>query len=161
RGAERPAHRGGGLLPAGTDARPVADDLDRDVADGEARLAHELGGRGEELRARGPRPPRVGGAEPGAEVTQTGRGEQRVARGVRGDVAVGVALEADLTRPLETGEEEGPVAVRRGEGVDGGPDPGTRQHASRLVRLRPAAARAGRSRCAPSPAPAAGGAGPG
>src|SRR5690606_4971911 len=112
-----------------TDPRAVADHLDRDVADGEAGVADELRRRGEELRARRPRPPRVGGAEAGAEVPEAGGGEEGVARGVGGDVAVGVPPEADLTRPLEAGDEQRSVAARGGEGVDVGPDPGARQHA--------------------------------
>ena len=47
----------------------------------------------------------VGRAELAAEVAEAGGGEQRVARSVRGDVAVGVTLEAVvLLRPGQAGE---------------------------------------------------------
>ena len=49
-------------------------------------------------------PLRLGGAEVAAEVTEAGRGEQRVADRVQHDVAVGVALEAHLLLgPIQSG----------------------------------------------------------
>jgi hypothetical protein len=61
---------------------PVADHLDRDVADLEAGGAHASYGLGEQGGAGGAGPLRLGRAEVAAEVAEPGRREQRVAGGV-------------------------------------------------------------------------------
>ena len=97
--------RGGRLVAARAEARDVADDLHRDVADLPAGVAHAAGRLGQERDARGAGPLGLGGAEVGAEVAEPGRGEEGVAGGVRGDVGVRVALEpGGLVRPGEAGE---------------------------------------------------------
>ena len=94
-----------GLRATGTEPGPVADHLHGDVADVEARRADPGRGLGEQGGTGGAGPRRVGGAELGAEVAQAGCREQRVARRVRRDVAVGVTLQAVvLVRPGQTGQ---------------------------------------------------------
>ena len=88
------------------DLRPVADDLDRDVADLEAGLAHQPGRLGEQGRPRRPGQLGPGGAEVRPEVTDAGRREERVAGGVGGDVGVGVAVEAALAGPEQPGDPQ-------------------------------------------------------
>ena len=91
----------------GPEPRPVADHLDRDVADREAGGPDPPGGLAEQGRAGGTGPLRLRRAEVGAQVAQPGRREQRVARGVGGDVGVGVPLETlRLVGPGEPGEVE-------------------------------------------------------
>ena len=80
-------------------------DLDRDVADLEARLADPPGGLGQQRDARRAGPPRVRRTEVAAEVAEAGGREQRVAGGVGRDVGVGVALEAlRLVGPGQPGQ---------------------------------------------------------
>ena len=125
-GAPTAADSGGlGLGPARAEARPVADHLDGDVADLEAGVAHPAGGLGEQRRAGRAGPGRVRRTEVRAEVAEPGRREQRVAGGVRGDVGVGVALEAlGLVGPGEPGQVHGdavdePVDVGADADADG------------------------------------------
>src|SRR5690606_11244661 len=103
------------------DLRPVADDLDRDVADGEAGLADESGHLSEEGGSGRAGPAWVGGAEDGAEVAQAAGRQKSVAGGVRGDVTVGMAGEAGaFTGPFEPRHPEGARLGR--ERVDVGAD---------------------------------------
>ena len=92
------------VAPARADPGRLADQLDRDVADRPARGGHQDRGLGEQGDAGRAGPPRVRGAEDRAEVAEAGRGQQRVAGGVRGDVAVGVAGAAVRARPLQAGQ---------------------------------------------------------
>ena len=68
------------------------------------------------------------------QVAQPGSREERVAQGVRGDVAVRVTFDATLPRPCQTCEGQLPLVV--GERVDVDTDPGARQR-HRHRRLRP------------------------
>ena len=87
------------------EARTVADHLDGDVADRVPGRADPGGGLGEQGRAGRARPGGVGRAELGAQVAEAGARKQRVAGGVRRDVAVGVTLEAVvLVGPRQPGE---------------------------------------------------------
>ena len=88
------------------DLRPVADDLHRDVADLEARIAHEPGGLGEQGHPRRPGELGAAGAEVRPEVPDAGGREERVARGVGGDVGVGVPVEPALARPVQAGHPQ-------------------------------------------------------
>ena len=96
---------------------PHRDHLHRDV-DAPASRPRGPGGRSRPAawRPAAPGPARVGGAEHGPEVAEAGRGQQGVARGVGGDVAVGVPGQADrLVREVQAGHvARHPV----GEGVD-------------------------------------------
>ena len=66
------------------------------------------------------RPARVAGTEDGAQITKAGCGQQRVTRGVRGDVAVGMAGQPiTLAGPFQARHPE--WAARR-ERVDVGSD---------------------------------------
>ena len=123
-GADGVGEGGGGLGAAGAEARAVADHLDRDVADREARGPHAGSGLGEQRDPGRASPRRVGRAELAAEVAEPGGGQQRVARGVRGDVAVGVTLEAVvLVGPGQAGELHRD-ARREAVDVDADPDAG-------------------------------------
>ena len=95
----------GGLVAARAEARDVADDLHRDVADLPAGVAHAAGRLGQEGDAGGAGPLGLRRAEVRAEVAEPGRGEEGVAGGVRGDVGVRVTLEPGrLVRPGQAGE---------------------------------------------------------
>ena len=113
-----------GLGAAQTEARVVADHLHGDVADREPRGAHAGGGLLQQGDSGGAGPRRVCRAELAAEVAEAGGREQRVARSVRGDVAVGVTLEAGvLVRPRQAGEVHRD-ARREAVDVDAHADPG-------------------------------------
>ena len=137
RGSAGVGHRGLRLLASGADLRAVADDLDGDVADLEAGLPHEPGRLGEQRQAAGPGKLGAVGAEVGAEVADPRGGEQRVARGMAGDVGIRVTLEGPLTGPGEPGDHAHPVGVV-GQGVDVDADAGAgqRDHVRPAVRRR-------------------------
>ncbi|MCO5576786.1 hypothetical protein L7F22_030606 [Adiantum nelumboides] len=80
------------------DLRVVADDLHRGVADRPARFLEQAADLGQQRGPARPGPLRAAGAEHRAQVAEAGRGEQRVAERVRGDVAVGVPGAAVHTR---------------------------------------------------------------
>src|SRR6188768_2381804 len=82
------------LGAASPETRTLADHLDRHVPDGVPGRADADGGLGEEGSAGRAGPGGVGGAELRAQVAQPRGGQQRVAGRVRGDVSVGVTLEA-------------------------------------------------------------------
>ncbi len=71
------------LVPPLADLRPYADDLHRDVADGEALGPYDPRGLGQQRHAGGAGPLGAAGAEVRAEVADAGGREQRVAGGVR------------------------------------------------------------------------------
>ena len=130
------AERGLGLGAARPEARAVADHLDGDVADREAGLADAGGGLGEQGDA-GRAGPRAGRTVPkcAAEVAEAGGRQQRVAGRVRGDVSVGVTLEAVvLVGPGEPGEVH--RARRRARRCTSTPMPTRRQRRHRAVRRR-------------------------
>ena len=97
-----------------------------DVADLPAGRAHPSGGLGEQRRSGGAGPRRLRGPERAAEVSESGGREQRVARGVGGDVGVGVALQAlRLVGPGEPGEvHRDPVDQAVDVGADADPEAG-------------------------------------
>ena len=112
----------------GADLRSVADDLHGDVADGVAGLAHQAGGLGQQGGTGGAGPLRLGRAEPGSEVAESRGGQQCVAGGVRGDVAVGVSFEAlGLVRPGQSGQLQRDAVD---ESMDVGADPDQRRKKS-------------------------------
>ena len=91
----------------GPDLRAVAEHLHGDVADLEAGGADPARGLGQQRAPEAPAHSRLGGAEVRAQVAQPGGGQQRVAGGVRGDVRVGVPLEAlGLVGPGQPGQVE-------------------------------------------------------
>ena len=113
----------------------VADHLDGDVADREARGAHAGGGLRQQGDPGGAGPRGVGRAELAAEVAEPGGRQQRVAGSVRGDVAVGVTLEAVvLVGPGQAGEVHRD-ARREAVDVDAHADAGQRGR-HRAVRRR-------------------------
>ena len=113
-----------GLGAPGRELRAVADDLQRDVADGEPRLADATERLGEEHLAVRALEPRIAGAEDGPDVAESRGREQRVADGVARGVAVAVPREAALPRPVQSGEpERGVRVVGEGVHVDAGADP--------------------------------------
>ena len=79
------------LVASRPDLRTVTHHLDRRVADRPSRLRQEPAHLGEHGRARCARHLRTVGTEDCSQVAETGRGQQRVAQGVRGDVTVRVA----------------------------------------------------------------------
>ena len=123
----------GGLGGACGHARALAHELDGDVADLEAGLAHPAGGLAQERSPGGSLPLGLGGAEVRAQVAQPGGREQGVAAGVGDDVAVGVTGQAHLTGPLQAGQVHGGARVGGGEGVHVGADAGARQELGDLV----------------------------
>src|SRR5699024_252027 len=100
------AHRRTGLLPAAGQPRPVADHLHRDVADAEAGLTHPARGLTQQARPGGPCPFWAVHAEVRAEVADPGRGEERIAGRMAGDVGIGVAGEPGLTLPEQPGDPQ-------------------------------------------------------
>src|SRR5699024_1575530 len=116
------AHRRAGLLAAPGEARTVADHLHRDVADAEAGLTHPARRLVQQTRARSPRPLGPIHAEVRAEVADPGRGEERIAGRMAGDVGIGVAGEPGLTLPEQPGDPQLATGLRRGEGVHVHPD---------------------------------------
>ena len=89
-------------------------------------VAHDPGGLGQQRDAGGAGPLGAPGAEVLPEVAEAGRGEQRVAGGVRDDVGVGVAGQARaLALPLQA---RAPQLAALLEGVDVGADADLRQH---------------------------------
>ena len=125
----------GGLGGAGGHAGALAHELDGDVADLEAGLAHAAGGLAQERGPGGPLPPGLGGAEVRAQVAQAGGREQGVATRVGDDVAVGVAGQAHLTGPLQAGQAHGDSRVGGGEGVHVGADAGAGKVLGDLVQI--------------------------
>ena len=92
---------------------PISNPAARTRARGLAEQSHA--GRAGPLRAVG--------AEVGAEVAEAGRGEQRVAGGVRGHVTVGVTGQPAHVRPEQPGHPARPAGVE-GVHVRADADPG-------------------------------------
>src|SRR5665647_2673008 len=130
RGRRRDRHRCGhygaqhglGLFTAWTEARAVADDLDGDVADGKAGNGHDPRSLRKQLDTRDAGELGAVGAEVGAKVSESGSGEEGVARGVGCDVAVGVPGQPALTGPGEPGQGQRAVVVGIGVDVHANPD---------------------------------------
>ncbi len=121
--------RGLGLGPPRPESGPVADHLDDTLPTSKPAARTRRGGLGEQCRPGRAGPGRLRRTEVGAEVAQTGRGEQRVARGVGRDVGVGVALEAlRLVGPGQPGEVHG-YAVDEPVHVGADADTGESLHA--------------------------------
>ena len=109
----------------GPSLRPVADHLDGDVADDGTRRAARMRGRlGEQAHPGGAGQLGPVGAEVRAQVAEPGGREQRVAGGVGGDVAVGVAGQPPLTGPEQAGERQGAAVVGERVDVDADADAG-------------------------------------
>ena len=122
------------LGATGAEPGPVADHLDRDVADREARGADPCGGLGQQRGAGGAGPGGVGRAELGAQVAQPGGRQQGVAGSVRGDVTVGVTLQpVVLVGPGQSGQVHRDAGR---EAVDVDTDAHTRDGRHRAVRRR-------------------------
>jgi len=71
-----------------TELWAVADDLDSDVADDKASIAHNLRRPGQQHDTRGARQLGAVSAEVRAQVSDAGGREQRVAGGVGGNIAI-------------------------------------------------------------------------
>src|SRR5262249_54430151 len=84
--------------------RPVPDDLDRYIADAVASVINKAIGLGQQNRAERSSPARIRCAELAAEVSKPRRGQQRITDRVCGDVAVRVAGQSLLSRPVEASE---------------------------------------------------------
>ena len=93
-----------GFGAARPDLGPVPDDLDRDVADDEARLADQPERLAQQGRAGRARPLRAGRAEVLAEIAEPGRGQQGVADGMRRHVTIRMTGQARLTRPEQASQ---------------------------------------------------------
>jgi len=75
--------------------------------------------RSVQVGARRAGPPWIGRAEAAAKVTKPGRGQQRVAGRVRGNITIGMAGQPILTWPEEPGQIERTAGTQR---VDIDPD---------------------------------------
>jgi phytoene dehydrogenase-like protein len=135
RRADRVGQRGLGLGAARADLRSHADDLYRYVADAVAGLAYPARGLGEQRDAGRAAPLGLVGAEVRAQIAEPGGGEQRVAGGVRGDVAVRVAGQAGLAGPVEPGDVQR-AALFEGVYVDADSDEREIRQRSPLRRSR-------------------------
>jgi hypothetical protein len=99
--------------PPGADPGGVADHLDGRVRDGPALGGDEPAHLGEQRHAARSRPLRTAGAEHRAHVTEPRGRQQRVAQGVGGDVAVGVARAPVDPRPEQPGDPARATALDR------------------------------------------------
>src|SRR4051812_23221354 len=111
-------HRGRSLAAARRELRLVADHLDGDVADGPTFRSQRPHCLGEQPRAGRVGPARVVHAEHRAEVTEPGSAQQRVAGGVRYNVAIRMAGQPLFAVPLQAGERECPPVRRERMYVD-------------------------------------------
>src|SRR6266487_187824 len=88
----------------GGDPWPVADHLNRDVADREPGIGEQSRGLAKQLRPPRALPPRLGGTELTAEISEASRGQQRIARSMRNRITIGMTGQAPLARPVQTCE---------------------------------------------------------
>src|SRR5215204_519298 len=119
RGTERGGERCLGLGAPRTQPGRGRDQLHRGVADPPARARYHLAHVLQDGHPGGARPARVVGAEEGADVAETGRGQDGVGERVRYHVAVGVPGAAVVPRPVQPGQ---PAGAARLDGVDVGAD---------------------------------------
>jgi len=88
RAAERSGQNLFRFVPAGGNPGTVPDDLNGNVAHGAARGGQQPGGFGQQRGTTGTLPARPGRAELGTKISEAGRRQQRITRGMGGDIKV-------------------------------------------------------------------------
>jgi hypothetical protein len=87
-------------------ARPVTDNLHRDVARPASGGLQNLPGPVEQHSTTRPCEARVGGTDVAAQIAETSRREQRIADRVRGNIAIGMPGQAALAGPMQSSQVE-------------------------------------------------------
>lgn len=92
---------------------PVADDLYGDVTHAVPRIGHEFRHGRQQVGARRPGPPGIVRPKADAEVAKPGSRQQRIARRMRGDIAIRMSGQAIQAWPQEPSKIERPTGTQR------------------------------------------------